>query len=164
MNLKKFLNKVKMQLRNILNAKRLVILSSVFALVFTIVFVKYLKLDSKKNEISQEDIFFEEALKNKKALTIVVETNEVSLDFIYPGVKVDLLNKSDGSDLNYIVQDVYVVGVNIIEEGAKAKVSLALTEEQSLKVLSVKGKIGFLIRGNEDKNKKSKEDIEIVEM
>jgi len=138
----------------------LVILISVASLIGTLLFVKVLK--SYANQPADEEgALLREVLKGKKAVSVLFNLSSLPMEFIYPGVKVDLVEK-DEREVEYVVKDVYVVGVSIVEEGTKAKITLAVNNEESERIIKKESQtLGLVVRGYD--NKKELDDIEIVE-
>ena len=160
MNFKTFMANLKKRLRVVLTSKRLVILISVGSLAGTLLFVRVLK--SYANQpVDEESVLLREALEGKKAVSVLFNLSSLPMEFIYPGVKVDLVEKNE-KEVEYVVKDVYVVGVSIMEEGTKAKITLAVNNDESERIIKKEGQtLGLVVRGYG--NKKELDDIEIVE-
>ena len=160
MNFKTSMANLKKRLRVVLTSKRLVILISVGSLAGTLLFVRVLK--SYANQpVDEESVLLREALKGKKAVSVLFNLSSLPMEFIYPGVKVDLVEKNE-KEVEYVVKDVYVVGVSIMEEGTKAKITLAVNNDESERIIKKEGQtLGLVVRGYG--NKKELDDIEIVE-
>ncbi|MEI6093368.1 MAG: hypothetical protein WCQ47_06770, partial [bacterium] len=96
-------------------------------------FVKVLKGYSSK-DVDEKDAFLYEMLKGKKAVSVVFNLSSLPMEFIYPGVKVDIVERND-KEVAYVVKDVDVVGVSIVEEGTKAKLIFTVSNEESEKII-----------------------------
>ena len=160
MYLKDFIWNLRKRLRVILTSKRLVLIISIGSLLATLLFVRVLK-NYSKHTADEEGALLYEALKGKKAVSVLFELSSLPMEFIYPGVKVDLVDKNE-KDITYVVKAVYVVGVTVVEEGSKAKITLAVNDDESERIIRKDGKnLGLVVRG--DGNSKDFDDIEIVE-
>ncbi|MEI6079610.1 MAG: hypothetical protein WCQ53_03110 [bacterium] len=159
--MKGFIENLKKRLRVILTSKRLVLIISIGSLLATLLFVRVLKNYSRQTTGDEEGALLYEALKGKKAVSVLFELSSLPMEFIYPGVKVDLVDKNE-KDITYVVKAVYVVGVTVVEEGSKAKITLAVNDDESERIIRKDGKkLGLIVRG--DGNSKDFDDIEIVE-
>jgi len=151
---------LKKRLRIVLTSKRLVLIIAIGSMLVTMLFVRVVK-NWVSSDSEDVDVFFEKAMDGKKAVSLLVKSSSLPIELLYPGVKVDVINKNDDG-VSYIVRDVYVVGISVMDEGQNAKVTLAVNKDESEKVLSIKGdNVSLLVRGN---NSKESDDIEIVEM
>jgi hypothetical protein len=151
---------LKKRLRVVLASKSMVAVISIASLLATLLFVRIIKNYSSQ-ETDEEGALLYEALKGKKAVSVLLSLSSLPMEFIYPGVKVDLVEKNE-KEVNYIVKDVYVVGVAIVEEGTKAKITLSVNDEESERVMRKEGlDLGLVVRGYG--NNKDFDDIEIVE-
>ena len=160
MHLKIFMANLKKRLRVVLTSKRLVILISIGSLLATLLFIKVLKGYSNQH-VDEEGALLYEVLKGKKAVSVLFNLSSLPMEFIYPGVKVDLVERNE-KEVEYIVKDVYVVGVSIVEEGTKGKITLAVNNDESERVIRREGQtLGLVVRGYG--NNKDSDDIEIVE-
>ena len=134
---------------------------AVGAMLGTMLFVKAIKSWASSGDGNEVDAFFEKAMDGKRAASILIKTSNLPVEMLYPGVKVDVVDKKEDG-VSYIVRDVYVVGVSVIDEGQNTKITLAVNKDESEKMLSVKSdNISLLIRGN---NSKGNDDIEIEEL
>lgn len=137
------------------------VLISIGSLLGTLLFVKVLK--NYANEPHDDNgAFLAEALKGKKAVSVLIKSESLPMEFLYPGVKVDLVDKKT-QDITYVVKDVYVVGVSIVQEGAMTKVTLAVNNDEGERVIKTKSDdLGLIIRGYG--SNKDNDDVEIVEL
>lgn len=155
------------KLRIIASGKRLVIFSSTFALLCTLLIVKNLKGKEVVKDDDENDYFefFENALQGKKAVSVSISVSDIPAELMYPGVRVDVLQKGK-SKPSGVVEDVLVLSMNIIDDNT-IKVTLALTDEQG-KILNTfqQNQLSIMVRGKGiEKTKDNKdEDIEIVEL
>jgi len=164
--LKGFLIKLRQRLRIVLSSKVLVVTLAIGSLCFTMLFTYFLRnynFGSAQANANTLEVFYEQALRGKKAVSVVFPSNKVPLDLLYPSVKVDVACKNSYGDPEYIVKDVFVVGLNVYEEGTLVKITLAVTEAQSERIIKNTSDLDILVRGD-NKNSNDNNDIEIVEM
>lgn len=142
-------------LKGIFNHKIVVFIIAISSLLITLVISKYIK------DVPDESAFFyKEVMENKKAVTILVNASDTPFELFYPGVRVDVVDKKE-DEIVYLVEDVYVLSINILNTNNLAKITLALSDEESEKILSVDHfNIRVLISGEG----KVLSDIEIVEL
>jgi hypothetical protein len=108
-------------------------------------------------------IFYDSVMKDKKAVSIILSTRNIPIELLYPGIKVDLIEKSDDNEINHIVKDVFIISISVLGGEEKARVVLALNDFDSKKVLSTKAEsLRIILRGEEESEKSN--DIEIVEL
>lgn len=152
---------LKRRLRTILNSKKMVAVIAVSAMLFTILAVRAIKsFPSKENDDSGAALL-EEAMKGKNAVSILFDISELPVEMLYPGVLVDVIDRSNAPSVESLVEGVTVVGLSYLPQREQAKVFIAVSEEQSLKVLgSVDKKLGLVIVGH---GQDQEDDIEIIE-
>lgn len=152
---------LKKQLRVVLTSKRLVLLISIGSLLGTLLFVRVLKHYTFSNEEQEVPVLLD-ALKGKKAVSVSLKLSSLPMDFIYPGVRVDLVEVKD-SIVSYVVKDVYVVGIGVMSEENLAKITLAVNNDESENIMKKDGQtLSLIVRG--EGNNKDLDDIEIVEL
>jgi hypothetical protein len=137
-----------------------VLLISIASLLGTLAFVKLIKAYAKDDDTSYNEAIIYDALNGKIAVSVNIPLAYLPMELLYPGVAVDL-TESLGDDLNYLVRDVSVVGLSIIEAGTMAKVTVAVSSAEGEEILNAKqDKIRLFVKGDRDKNT---DDIEIIE-
>jgi hypothetical protein len=142
-----------------------VIFSAVSALAGTVLIVGNLR-GKEMNESDEDDYkeFFEKALEGKKAISISIPSSEIPDELIYPGSRVDVLEK--GRSKNEIVENAFVLSMNIIDESS-VKITLALSDEQGRKINTFQpNQLTLMVRGKGIKKTKDNKDeeIEIIEL
>jgi len=134
---------------------------SLLSLVFTLFLVRFIKSYNTNAEETLNPLYYEALSSGKSAYSLVFNLEIIPIDLIYPGVKVDLIEK-DFQDVKYIVRNVYVVAVSFIENGEKVKIDLALNElEIKHLMLSKHENLVLSVRGLQEKEE---EGIEIIEL
>ncbi len=158
--LKIFMTSLKRRLRIILSSKLIVLFISIASLLATLGFVKLIKAYASDEEVNYSEAIIYEALNGKIAVSVNIPLSYLPMELLYPGVIVDLTEAS-GDEVNYIVRDVAVVGLSIIESSTVAKVTVAVSSTEGEEILNAKqDKIRLLVKGNKDKDS---DDIEIIE-
>lgn len=151
---------LKRRLKLILASKLTVLLISLASLLGTLVFVKLIKAYTSDDETYYNEAIIYDALNGKIAVSVNVPVSYLPMELLYPGVAVDL-TESLGNEINYLVRDVPVVGLSIIEAGTVAKVTVAVDSTEGEGILNAKqDKIRLFVKGDRDKNT---DDIEIIE-
>ncbi len=101
-----------------------------------------------------------EAIKDKKAVSVLFDISKLPLEIIYPGVKVDILNREPSGELDKLVSGVTVVGLSFLPDKDLAKLFVAVDEQESIKILEAADKdLDIAVLGD----KQSSQDIEIIE-
>ena len=127
----------------------------------TLVAVKFIK-SFRTNEEDNGAVLLEEALKGKKAVSMLFNISELPVELLYPGAKVDVIDRT-GADVESLVDDITVVGVSYLPEREQAKVFVAVSQDQSMKILGAEGKkLGIVVVGSAD-YPSDDDDIEIIE-
>lgn len=127
----------------------------------TLVAVKFIK-SFRTNEEDNGAVLLEEALKGKKAVSMLFNISELPVELLYPGAKVDVIDRT-GTDVESLVDDITVVGVSYLPEREQAKVFVAVSQDQSMKILGAEGKkLGIVVVGSAD-YPSDDDDIEIIE-
>jgi len=155
-----FIRNSKRKLRLILENKKAAGILLIAAMFLTLLGVRLLKPIWEKNEPDTADPLMEKLLEGKRAVSLVVKANNLPLDLLYPGAKVDITDIRNG-EVVYLAKGVAVAGLNIIEEGVSAKVTLAVNQQDSENIIKNKSDTISLILSS---NKPDASDIEIVEM
>jgi hypothetical protein len=149
-----------------MTGKRLVIFSAVFALAGTVLIVGNLRgKEAEENGEDEYKEFFEKALEGKKAISISIPASEIPDELIYPGSRVDVLEKGKSKESG-IVENAFVLTMNIIDENT-VKITLALSDEQGRRINTFQpNQLTVMVRGKGVKKTKDNkdEDIEIIEL
>jgi hypothetical protein len=156
-----FIKNLRRRSRLLLENKRTAGILLIVAMLLTILSVRLLKPLWEKDEDSSPDPLMGNLLEGKRAISIVVKTANLPLDVLYPGAKVDVTDIKNGEVL-YLAKDVPIAGLSIMEEGASAKVTLAVNLQDSENVIKNRSDtISLVLSGD---NNHGSGDIEIVEM
>jgi hypothetical protein len=135
-----------------------VLLISLASLLGTLVFVSLIKAYAGNEEQTYDDAIIYDALNGKIAVSVNIPLSYLPMELLYPGVIVDLTESLE-KDTNYLVRDVPVVGLSIIESGSVAKVTVAVSSVEGEEILNAKqDKIRLFVKGD-----KNTADIEIIE-
>jgi len=126
----------------------------------TLLSVRLLKPMWESRESDIPDPLMEKLLEGKRAVSLVVKTSNLPLDLLYPGAVVDVTDIRNG-EIFYLARNVAIAGLNIIEEGVSAKVTLAVNQPDSENLIKNRTETVSLILSD---NKHDSSDIEIVEM
>ncbi len=126
----------------------------------TLIGVRLLKPIWESSEPDTPDPLMGKLLEGKRAVSLVVKTSNLPLDLLYPGAMVDVTDIRNG-EVFYLARDVAIAGLNIIEEGVAAKVTLAVNQPDSENLIKNRTETVSLILSD---NKHTSNDIEIVEM
>lgn len=149
--IRKFLRNTKRKLILSVNSKLIVVMLSIFSLILTLFFVRYIKSYNNENEDSITAYYYQALKDGRSAVSIVINVDDTPIDLIYPGVKVDILEKQ-AQEVNFIVKNVYVVSATIYQDGEKIKVDLALNEQESKRVmLTNTSNLKLLVKGEDSK-------------
>jgi hypothetical protein len=160
--LKKHIRNYKRKILVSVNSKFFVAIISILSLVLTLFLVRFIKTYNT-DESSLSPMYYEALRNNRNAYSLVFNTQDVPIDLIYPGVRVDVLEKKD-EDIKYLVKNVYIVSVNFIDYGERVKIDLALNElETRSLVLSKLDNLVLLVKGHKE-DRIDSEDIEIIEL
>ena len=136
------------------------LLISVGSLLGTLGFVKLIKAYASDEDVNYSEAIIYDALSGKIAVSVNIPLSYLPMELLYPGVVVDLTETS-GDEVNYIVRDVAVVGLSIIEAGTMAKVTVAVSSTEGEEILNTnQDKIRLFVKGDKDKDS---DEIEIVE-
>lgn len=161
-SLMSFLKKFQKQLRIIVNSKKIILVICVVSFFITLFLAKFIN-SMEVEEDNSLKIFYDSVMKDKKAVSVILSTRNIPIELLYPGIKVDLIEKSDDNEINYIVRDVFIISISVLGGEEKARVVLALNDFNSKKVLSTKSdSLRIILRGEE--GSKNTNDIEIVEL
>ena len=155
-----FIRNSKRKLRLILENKRTAGILLVSAMLITLLGVRLLKPMWESRESDTPDPLMGKLLEGKRAVSLVVKTSNLPLDLLYPGAMVDVTDIRNG-EVFYLAKGVAIAGLNIIEEGVSAKVTLAVNQQDSENIIKNRSDTICLILSS--KNPDSS-DIEIVEM
>ncbi len=147
--------------RLLLENKRTAGVLLVIAMLGTILTIKLLKPFWEDKIDDTPDPVMEHLLEGKRAVSLLVHTNNLPLDVLYPGARVDVTDIREG-EVFYLAKDVPIAGLSILEEGGYAKVILAVNLQDSENVIKNKSDTISLVLSEEGSSKTS--DIEIIEM
>lgn len=126
----------------------------------TLLFVRMLK-SAPAPEYAGDDVLYMAELKGKKAVTVTTSLSEIPLEFVFPGTRVDVVNKT-GTEVYNVANGVYVLGITILDEDSLARVVLAVDDAQSEALLKNRqGVLSFIVHSNHDAS--GSERIEIIE-
>jgi len=134
---------------------------SLLSLVFTLFLVRFIKSYNTNEEETLSPLYYDALSSGKSAYSLVFNLELIPIDLIYPGVKVDLIEKGI-EDIKYIVRNVYVIAVSFIENGEKVKIDLALNELEIKNILL--SKLENLVLSVKGFQEKEEEGIEIIEL
>ena len=155
-----FTGNLKRLLKTALNSKKMVAVISLISLCGTLLAVKFIKNYSSKPVTDNEAVLLEQAMKGKKAVSMLFNMSDFPAELVYPGVKIDVVDKTN-PDIESIVTGVTVVGISFLPEREQAKVFVAVNDNQSMKIMGAEGKkLGLVIVGATDN---IDDDIEIEE-
>ena len=158
--LTRYIQNLKRLLRIALNSKKMVAVICLISLFGTLLLVKFIKGYNTQDDYNDEDPVLEEAMKGKKAVSLLFNMSDLPVELLYPGVKVDVVDKTS-SEVSEVVENVTVVGVSFLPETQQVKVLIAVNDDQSFKVLGSGGKtLGLVILGSSNL---ANDEIEIVE-
>lgn len=135
-----------------MNNKTFVVLLSVLSLFFTLLFVKYIKNHSTTDDKTLTPFYYEALQGGRSAVSVLFRTENLPVDLIYPGVKVDVV-EAETDDIKYLVKNVFIVAVSFMEDKETVKVDLALNEMESKRIILSKAlNIKLLVKGLDDKD------------
>jgi hypothetical protein len=126
----------------------------------TLAGVRLLKPIWENSDADTPDPLMTKLLEGKRAVSFVVKTSNLPLDLLYPGAMVDVTDIRNG-EVFYLAKNVAIAGLNIIEEGVSAKVTLAVDQTDSENLIKNRTETVSLILSS---NKSDSTDIEIIEM
>jgi len=155
-----FIRNSKRRLRLVLENKKTAGILLIVAMFATLIGVRLLKPIWESSQTDTPDPLMTKLLEGKRAVSLVVKANNLPLDLLYPGAMVDVTDVRNG-EVFYLAKGVAIAGLNIIEEGVSAKVTLAVDQQTSENIMKNRTDTVSLILSS---NKPDSSDIEIVEM
>ncbi len=154
-----YMKNSKRLLRIILNSKKMVAVICVFSMFATLLLVRLIR--SVPTDTDDEGaVLLHDAIKDKKAVSVLFDIAKLPLEIIYPGVKIDLLNRDPSGEIDKLVSGVTVVGLSFLPDKDLAKLFIAVDEQESIKILEAGNKDLDIVVLGENPNT---QDIEIIE-
>ena len=152
---------LKRRLRTVLGSKKIVAVMAVGAMCVTLLLVRAIKAYPSPSDDSNSAVLLEEAMRGKKAVSMIFDISELPVEMLYPGIIVDIVDRSNAPAVENLVKGVTVVGLSYLAEREQAKVFVAVNEDEGLRILGAGDKkLGLVIVGQGQSNE---DDIEIIE-
>jgi len=134
---------------------------AVGAMCVTLLLVRAIKAYPSPSDDSNSAVLLEEAMRGKKAVSMIFDISELPVEMLYPGIIVDIVDRSNAPAVENLVKGVRVVGLSYLAEREQAKVFVAVNEDEGLRILGAGDKkLGLVIVGQGQSNE---DDIEIIE-
>jgi len=134
---------------------------AVGAMCVTLLLVRAIKAYPSPSDDSNSAVLLEEAMRGKKAVSMIFDISELPVEMLYPGIIVDIVDRSNAPAVENLVKGVTVVGLSYLAEREQAKVFVAVNEDEGLRILGAGDKkLGLVIVGQGQSNE---DDIEIIE-
>ena len=128
-----------------------------FSIVLTIFFIKI--INTQNQDLDLNPSFVEEELKGKNAITLSLKIENVPLEFIYPGAKIDIM-KNFGNQVLRLAKNVPIAGVSIIDTET-VRLVLGVDNGQEENILQNKSDDLFIVLVGD---KRIKNKVEIIEV
>lgn len=127
-------------------------------MLLTIFFINI--LNSNKTEAADLDqVFLKSELKGRNAITLSLRIENVPLEFIYPGVKVDIMAHNSNSVLT-VAKNVPVAGVTIMDSETVRLILGLLDGEEELILQNKTDELFIVLIGEKTERNK----VEIIEV
>jgi len=134
---------------------------SLLSLIFTLFLVRFIKSYNTSENNTYNPLFYDALRNGRSAYSLTFNLEDIPVDLVFPGVKVDLIEKTL-EDVKYLVRNVFVVSVSFIENGEKVKIDLALNEIEIKNILLSNSKnLSLSVKGELEKEE---EGLEIIEL
>jgi len=128
-----------------------------FSIVLTIFFIKI--INTQNQDLDLNPSFVEEELKGKNAITLSLKIENVPLEFIYPGAKIDIM-KNFRNQVLRLAKNVPIAGVSIIDTET-VRLVLGVDNGQEENILQNKSDDLFIVLVGD---KRIKNKVEIIEV